>query len=148
MVGGAGGVAIGFALGTLLLPGVGGLIGSVVGGLAGGFAGDKIMLASYQQLENKLHHVYPHKVPLPTMDDYKSALGILNSNQNDDLLTIENKFFERQHMVSEQLSNAHRSKDDVLALAKKAELDSIYHAYQTVRARKHYTETTSKSGGG
>jgi hypothetical protein len=44
LAGGAGGLALGFTIGTMLLPGVGSLIGTVVGGLAGGFAGDKLML--------------------------------------------------------------------------------------------------------
>ena len=108
LLGGAGGVAIGFALGTMLMPGVGGLIGSVVGGLAGGFAGDKLMLRSYQELENRLLHVYPHKMLTPTQEDYLSALSQMNSNENDDLLTIENRFFERQHQVSEHLADARK----------------------------------------
>ena len=44
LVGGAGGVALGFTIGSMILPGVGSLIGSVVGAIAGGFAGDKYML--------------------------------------------------------------------------------------------------------
>lgn len=140
LLGGAGGVAIGFALGTMLLPGVGGLIGSVVGGLAGGFAGDKVMLRSYQELENRLLHVYPRKVPAPTQEDFDLALEALKSQANDDLLTIENRFFEMQHAVSEQLESARQAKDEVLALARQSELNRLYHAYQTVRAKKHYTE--------
>ena len=44
LAGGAGGVALGFALGTLLLPGIGGIIGTMIGGVAGGLAGDRLML--------------------------------------------------------------------------------------------------------
>ena len=44
LAGGAGGVALGFALGTLLLPGLGGVIGTMIGGVAGGLAGDRLML--------------------------------------------------------------------------------------------------------
>ena len=44
LAGGAGGVALGFALGTLLLPGLGGIIGTMIGGVAGGLAGDRLML--------------------------------------------------------------------------------------------------------
>ena len=57
LAGGAGGVALGFALGTILLPGIGSLLGSIVGGLAGGLAGDKIMLNTYQTLENKIDYL-------------------------------------------------------------------------------------------
>jgi hypothetical protein len=101
LIGGAGGLALGFALGTLLLPGVGGLIGSVVGGLAGGFAGDKIMLKNYQDLENRLHRIHPVSLPPPTQEDLTYALKVLEANENEDLLAIENRFFEKQHTVSE-----------------------------------------------
>jgi len=57
LLGGAGGTAVGFALGTMLLPGIGGIVGSVVGGLAGGFVGDKLMLSSYQSLEDRIHNM-------------------------------------------------------------------------------------------
>lgn len=39
----------------MVLPGVGGVVGSVIGGLAGGYVGDKVMLSSYQSLENRIH---------------------------------------------------------------------------------------------
>ena len=34
-------------------------------------------------------------------ETYKEALRLLESNENDELITIENRFFERQHYISE-----------------------------------------------
>jgi ADP-ribosylglycohydrolase len=51
---GSGGAAAGFALGTVLFPGVGSVIGAVVGGIAGGFAGEKISATAYKALEEKI----------------------------------------------------------------------------------------------
>lgn len=44
LAGGAGGLALGFTIGSMLMPGIGSLIGSLVGALAGDYVGDKIML--------------------------------------------------------------------------------------------------------
>jgi hypothetical protein len=47
VVGGISGTAVGFVLGTLLLPGAGSVVGSVIGGLAGGLLGDRSTLGAY-----------------------------------------------------------------------------------------------------
>ena len=47
VVGGISGTAVGFVIGSLILPGAGSVVGSVLGGLAGGLLGDKASLASY-----------------------------------------------------------------------------------------------------
>lgn len=51
---GSGGAAAGFAVGTLIFPGVGSIVGAVVGGLAGGFAGEKWSAKAYNMIEMKL----------------------------------------------------------------------------------------------
>ena len=33
--------------------------------------------------------------------DYYDALKMLDSNENDELITIENRFFEKQHLLVE-----------------------------------------------
>jgi hypothetical protein len=107
LAGGAGGVALGFALGTLILPGVGSLIGSVVGGLAGGYAWDKLMLNNYLTLEHKIEQakrmkLHPeHPIFFVGDETYKEALRLLDSTENDELLTVENRFIEKQHFISE-----------------------------------------------
>ncbi len=71
----------------MLLPGVGSIIGSVVGGIAGSLAGDKLMLRSYQNLENRLEHIkkmkktHPHLIYHVSDEDYKEALRILESSE-------------------------------------------------------------------
>lgn len=108
-------MALGFTLGTMLLPGVGSLIGSVVGGLAGGLAGDKYMLRSYQALEDKIDFVklLKHPVHGPVSDDtFKEALTVLDSGENDELITIENRFFDKMHYVTEKLHEAKKEKDE------------------------------------
>ena len=44
LAGGAGGLALGFTIGSIMMPGIGSLIGSLVGALAGEYMGDRIML--------------------------------------------------------------------------------------------------------
>ncbi|TNV79563.1 hypothetical protein FGO68_gene1212 [Halteria grandinella] len=135
----------------MLLPGVGSLIGTVVGGLAGGLAGDKLMLRQYQDLENRLDHLHlimqSQIMPSRSTDEaYKEALLLLNSNENDELLTIENRFFEKQHYTSEQLFSAKKAKNELLSKLQQNELESLYEAYKIVRSRKHYVSTKEGAG--
>ena len=51
---GSGGAAAGFALGTVLLPGVGSIVGAVVGGIAGGFAGERWSAKAYNSIEKQI----------------------------------------------------------------------------------------------
>lgn len=51
---GSGGAAAGFAVGTMIFPGVGSIVGAVVGGIAGGFAGEKWSAKAYKSIEQKL----------------------------------------------------------------------------------------------
>jgi len=44
LTGGAGGLALGFTIGSIIMPGIGSLLGSLVGALAGEYVGDRIML--------------------------------------------------------------------------------------------------------
>lgn len=44
VVGGISGTAVGFVLGSMLMPGAGSVVGSVLGGLAGGLIGDRASL--------------------------------------------------------------------------------------------------------
>ena len=54
MAAGSGGAAAGFALGTVLMPGVGSILGAVMGGLAGGLAGEKLSSKAYKTIERKI----------------------------------------------------------------------------------------------
>ena len=54
-------------------------------------------------------------------------------------MTIENRFFEKQHWISEKLHEAiKKKKSDFIIDSYKAELDAIYQAYRDVRLRLHY----------
>lgn len=44
LAGGAGGLALGFTIGSILMPGIGSLVGSMVGAIAGEYMGDRVML--------------------------------------------------------------------------------------------------------
>ena len=83
LVGGVGGTALGFALGNMVIPGVGGLLGGLVGGLTGGITGDKIMMSNYQSLENRLenikHHLNPSLRSEFSHERYQDALKLLDS---------------------------------------------------------------------
>ena len=48
---GSGGAAAGFAVGTMIFPGVGSVVGAVVGGLASGFAGEKWSAKAFNAIE-------------------------------------------------------------------------------------------------
>jgi hypothetical protein len=132
LAGGAGGVALGFALGTILLPGIGSLLGSIVGGLAGGLAGDKIMLNTYQTLENKIDYLLRLNAAHPLIheslsdEDYKTSLRLLESFEEDELLTVENRFLEKLHYISEELDKARKAKDEFLINMRRAEVHSLY----------------------
>lgn len=54
VAGGSGGAAAGFAIGTVLFPGVGSIIGAVVGGIAGGIAGEKFSTKAFLSIEKKI----------------------------------------------------------------------------------------------
>ncbi len=71
-------------------------------------------------------------------ETYKEALRLLESNENEELITIEKRFFERQHYISEQLFSARKAKDELVAKMRKNELEALYDAYKVVRAKKHY----------
>lgn len=54
-------------------------------------------------------------------------------------MTIENRFFEKQHSISEKLHEAIKEKKSkVIIDSYKAELDALYRAYRDVRLRLHY----------
>ena len=41
VIGGTGGMTAGFALGSVIMPGLGSLVGAIVGGLSGSYAGEE-----------------------------------------------------------------------------------------------------------
>jgi len=51
---GSGGAAAGFALGTVIFPGIGSVVGAVVGGIAGGFAGEKLSAKAYKSIDESI----------------------------------------------------------------------------------------------
>eukprot|EP00349_Pseudokeronopsis_sp_Brazil_P012232 CAMPEP_0202980126 /NCGR_PEP_ID=MMETSP1396-20130829/86112_1 /ASSEMBLY_ACC=CAM_ASM_000872 /TAXON_ID= /ORGANISM="Pseudokeronopsis sp., Strain Brazil" /LENGTH=186 /DNA_ID=CAMNT_0049719909 /DNA_START=16 /DNA_END=576 /DNA_ORIENTATION=+ len=51
---GTGGAAAGFAIGSMILPGLGSIIGAVIGGVAGGIAGERISTKFYLQVERRI----------------------------------------------------------------------------------------------
>ena len=51
---GSGGAAAGFALGTVLFPGIGSIVGAVVGGIAGGYAGERWSAKAYNNIEQRI----------------------------------------------------------------------------------------------
>lgn len=51
---GAAGSTIGFAIGTLILPGFGSAVGAISGGLVGGYFGGHYVLTIYEKLENRI----------------------------------------------------------------------------------------------
>jgi uncharacterized membrane protein len=58
LAGGAGGLALGFTIGSILMPGLGSLIGSLVGAVAGEYVGDRFMLQQYQSLESRIEEAH------------------------------------------------------------------------------------------
>jgi hypothetical protein len=133
LAGGAGGLSLGFTIGSILMPGIGTLIGSLVGAIAGEYVGDRIMLRQYQSLENRieqaknLHAKQSCEQHTISEEGFKAALKLLDSSESDELITIENRFFEKQHFISEKLHEAiknHRS--DIIIKGYRAELDSLY----------------------
>jgi len=62
VLGGISGTAVGFVLGSMILPGAGSVLGSVLGGLAGGLIGDRTSLAPYQMLEDRIHEMRDLKI--------------------------------------------------------------------------------------
>ena len=54
---GAAGTALGFAIGTMLVPGVGSACGAVTGGIIFSYYGGEYSLSFYQEIENKLSHL-------------------------------------------------------------------------------------------
>jgi hypothetical protein len=54
ILGASGGGAVGFLLGTLILPGIGSGIGTIVGSIAGGISGKKLSTKVYEKIEEKI----------------------------------------------------------------------------------------------
>ena len=46
---------MGYALGTVILPGLGSATGAVVGGFLGAFLGSQMAVIIYQRLESRIH---------------------------------------------------------------------------------------------
>jgi len=101
LAGGAGGLALGFTIGSILMPGLGSLIGSLVGAIAGEYVGDRVMLQQYLSLESRIeeaHRIhFKHLGDKNTVSDkdFKDSLKILDSQEGEELITIENRFFEK-----------------------------------------------------
>jgi outer membrane lipoprotein SlyB len=68
---GSGGAAAGFAVGTLLFPGVGSIVGAVVGGIAGGFAGEKWGAQAYSAIEKKVQESKERRREEQRQKDYE-----------------------------------------------------------------------------
>jgi len=100
------------------------------------------MLQTYQSLENRIDYVkrrFQYATHESVSDyTYKEALKMLGSTENDELLTIENRLFEKLHYINEALHSARKAKDEVVGAMRKAELDAVYQAYKDIRSRKHY----------
>lgn len=133
LAGGAGGLALGFTIGSILMPGLGTLIGSLVGALAGEYVGDRVMLQQYQSLESRIdrakaiHEKHSGDLNFVTEEGFKAALKLLDSKESDELITIENRFFEKQHLISEKLHEAIKDRrSDIIIKGYRAELDSLY----------------------
>ena len=54
VIGGTGGMAAGFAVGSVLLPGFGSLVGAIIGGLGGSYAGEEAAFKAQEAIEEAL----------------------------------------------------------------------------------------------
>ena len=73
----------------------------MLGGVAGGLLGDRVMLQQYHTLEHKIEQAKLLRVnpelPINYVSEatYQESLKLLDSNENDELITVENRFFEK-----------------------------------------------------
>lgn len=51
----AGGKTLGYALGTVIVPGLGSVKGALLGGFLGAFFGSQMTVIIYQRLESRIH---------------------------------------------------------------------------------------------
>ena len=119
----------------------------MIGGVAGGLVGDRVMLQQYHTLEHKIEQakllsVQPER-PIGYVTDatFRDALQLLESNENDELITIENRFFEKQHNIIEKIHKSEKGHSEFLVNMYKNELNSLYLALRDVKFRKSYTQT-------
>ena len=82
--------------------------------------------------------MHPSFLTVVTDEAYKEALRILDSDEKDDLISIENRFFEKSHHTAEMLDAAKKAGDSEIVLMRRVELDKLYQAYKDIRTRKHY----------
>ena len=54
VIGGTGGMAAGFAIGSVFFPGIGSLVGAIVGGLGGSYAGEEYAYKAQEAIEQAL----------------------------------------------------------------------------------------------
>ena len=64
---------------------------------------------------------------------------MLDSNENDELITIENRFFEKQHLLVEKIHSAEKGHSEFLINMYKNELNALYLAFRDIKFRKSYT---------
>ena len=64
---------------------------------------------------------------------------MLNSNENDELITIENRFFEKQHELVEKIHSAEKGHSEFLTTMYKNELNALYLAFRDIKLQKSYT---------
>jgi len=77
-----GGVGIGAALGTMLLPGIGTFLGGTIGGLAANKAGD--LLPKKSKVESTITDVKELSIPAPETDEKKTSKRTINRSSTKD----------------------------------------------------------------
>ena len=126
---GSGGAAAGFALGTVLFPGVGSVVGAVVGGIAGGFAGEKLSAKAYKSIEESIAQAKRRKQQREmeevraqprcrvSEDRYEHALSLLGVvNERAVMNEIEEAYLRMLEVLTENKARPENSDEKTQSL--------------------------------
>ncbi|CDW75795.1 UNKNOWN [Stylonychia lemnae] len=152
VLGGISGTAVGFVLGSMLLPGAGSVLGSVIGGLAGGLIGDRTSLAPYQIMEDRIQQMKDMKIVesqeietgepikiLITNDRYDEALTIIGASENESISSIEDKYLDKMKQLTDEVHRAKLKQDIFTQQETHQKLLQLNRAYRDVRRRRNYS---------